>query len=184
MRKVSKKTVRDIYARNRKIMLGMFIVGFIFGIGFLTIDLPKVPSLFEPKTASRIDPYDLLLKMKKGKYDTFLLIDTRSKKDFLKGHIKSAVSFPLYDEKGDPRKLDNSLISDFWENYKDEKRQIILYGTFGESVQIEELSNRLTSKGVKSTRLSVGWNEWRHFRNLWLPESMWDTVRMDEYVSE
>ena len=184
MKRISKKSVREVYARNRKIMLGMFLVGFIFGMGFLTLDFPKALILFEPKTASWVDPYDLLLKMRKGKYDTFLLIDTRSKKDFLKAHIKSAESFPLYDEKGDPRKLDNSLISNFWEKYKDEKRQIILYGTFGESVLVHELSNRLTSKGVKNTRLSVGWNEWRHFRNLWLPESMWDTVHMDEYVSE
>ncbi len=184
MKGISKKSVEGIYARNRKIMLGMFIVGFIFGMGFLTLDLPKAPNFFGPKIESVVDPYDLLLKMQKGKYDAFLLIDLRSEKDFLKAHIKSAVSFPLYDEKGEAKVLDNSLISNFRKKYKDDKRQIILYGTFGESVQIEELSNRLTSKGVKNARLSVGWNEWRHFRNLWLPESMWDTVHMDEFVSE
>ena len=98
MKNISKKTAREMYARNRKIMIFMFIFGFIFGIGILTLDFPKLPRFFESYTTTRTDPYNLLQQMKKGKFDKFLLIDTRSKKDFLKSHIKSAVSFPLYDE--------------------------------------------------------------------------------------
>lgn len=184
MKHISKKTAREMYARNRKIMLIMFIFGFIFGIGILIVDLPSFPRLYETHIATRTDPLYLLQQMKKGKFDKFLLIDTRSKKDFLKSHIKSADSFPLYDEKGELMNPENALIKEFKEKYKDEKREIILYGTYGNSPIVGEFSEKLSSSGIKTSELAVGWNEWRHFRNLWLPESMWNTIQMDEYVSE
>lgn len=184
IKKITVKSMREIYQRNRRIMLGMFITGFILGISLLTFDLPKIPGVPGSKTTSRLDPYDLLLQIKNGKYDTFILVDIRSKKDFLKGHIKSAESFPLYDEAGESVKIDNTVTNAFKKQFKDRRRQIIIYDTYGGSIVLEEFGIRLLGSGIGNQRLAVGWNEWRHFRNLWLPESMWDTIHMDEYVSE
>lgn len=183
-KEIKKKFVKEIYLRNRKIMVFMFLLGLIIGISYLVFDMPKFPSGSQLNNVSHTDPYDLLWQIKRGQYDRFALIDTRSKEDFLKSHIKSAVSFPLISQNGEPMLVDNALISEFKRQYKDENRKIILYGTFGGSALVNEFAGHLNSRGIKVTVLSIGWNEWRHFRNLWLPESMWSTVHMDEYISE
>lgn len=183
-KEINRIPVKEIYLRNRRFTALMFFLGFFIGICFLFFDLPIKPVMNHPKSGLITDPLDLLWQMRRGEYDKFVLVDTRSKEDFLKAHIKSAISFPLFDQGGRPKLIDDALLSEFEEQFKEKKNTIVIYGNSGRSVRENEFASKLNSKNVKVTVLSIGWNEWRHFRNLWLPESLWDSVQIDDYVSQ
>ncbi len=132
----------------------------------------------EPKTVEKkdffallnavyLDPVDLL-DLIKNNDKNYILIDIRSKEEFNKGHIKTAVNLTpeaLLKKTNDLR-----------------KKTVILYGQTSYSSITKNTVYSLLEKNIKVKVLSVGWNEFFHFRNLWLPEILWNKMRIDQFV--
>ncbi len=165
----------------------------LFFITFSASFLVGLILLFNPPTFSAlgkvtgitesVDPNELLVMIKAGD-SSIKVIDIRSKQDFNKGHIKSASSFPLYTDSGQVIKIDRELFDGFRKLYPDKKNSLILYGHFSGTEVVYKLRDELRRRHVNAAALTIGWNEWRHFRNLWLPESMWDKININEFVAE
>jgi rhodanese-related sulfurtransferase len=165
----------------------------LFFITFSASFLVGLILLFNPPTFSAlgkvtgitesVDPNELLVMIKAGD-SSIKVIDIRSKQDFNKGHIKSASSFPLYTDSGQVIKIDRELFDGFRKLYPDKKNSLILYGHFSGTEVVYKLRDELRRRHVNAAALTIGWNEWRHFRNLWLPESMWDKININDFVTD
>ena len=95
-------------------------------------------------------------------------MDIRDSASYKKAHIKGAVNYST-----DKLKKDMQILK---------KKRIIIYGDTISSVQSKEVALSLIEKGIDARLMSVGWNEFRHFRNLWIPESQWDLIDINKYI--
>lgn len=131
--------------------------------------------------ASRMDPVVLLGMIKRGD-SSYALIDVRSAKEYELGHIKSAISVPVYGTEF--LRADGSIerkgLKDAFKKAVSGKEKVILYGQSQYSTYPEAVIKALGGKNIQV--LSVGWNEWRHFKNLWVPEAEWDRIDLKDYV--
>ncbi len=147
---------------------------------FFMSSMPSIELFSGNSTTSRMDPIDLLNLIKENNKD-YALIDVRSAKEFNEGHIKTAVSVPVYntnliDKNG---KLNMGEIKSQINNLTKGKKMIVVYGR----TQFSNYPSQIAAKlGKKGQALGVGWNEFAHFKTLWVPESMWDTVDIQNYI--
>ncbi len=127
-----------------------------------------------------LDPIVLLEKIRMGS-DDYLLIDIRTLEEYENGHIKTALSMPVYgtelvDENGE---VDSGRIRKAVNENFGNKEMIIVYG----HSQHSELSRKVAdSIGGKAVALGVGWNEWAHFKQWWVPERLWNDVDLSNFV--
>ena len=166
-----------------KLFFITFSASFLVGL-ILLFNPPTISTLGNATgETSTVDQNELLVMIKAGD-STIRVIDIRSKQDFNKGHIKSASSFPQYTDSGQVIKIDREVLDSFRKQYPDKKNTLILYGHFSGTEVVYKLRDELRKRHVSAAVLTIGWNEWRHFRNLWLPESMWDKININEFVAE
>ncbi len=140
------------------------------------IFIPKLPTINNSAEVKQFDPNELVFKFNKGHSD-FMLVDLRLEDEYKKEHIKYAISFPV--EQGldyDINKLVDKIVA------RKPNKNVIVYGHFSGSKITKEITEKLIEKNINAFSLSIGWNEWRHFRNLWLPESNWDNFDASSYL--
>jgi len=133
--------------------------------------------------ATVFDPYQVTILLDKGELP-FLLLDVRSAKEYTKGHIKGAVNVPLYKEVSDIANLKVSE-KDFMKKLDEidsKKKAVVVYAHTRDSKLSHDVSLLVRKHKREVAILGVGWNEWRHFRNLWLPESVWDSTDVENYI--
>jgi len=119
------------------------------------------------------DPVELKQKIDQGRID-YSLIDLRTAKEYKQERIKGAANVPYQKD-----------LKQWYKVYKKQgikQEPIIVYLHFHNSVASREVVDYLRKKRVKAYYLGVGWNEWRHFRNLWLPEKDWNDFEEEKYV--
>ncbi len=161
----------------QKIDINFSVPTYSFGnIGFLSFTQSgkTVPS-------AKTDPVVLLGMIMKNNLD-YVLIDVRSAAEFDSGHIKTAVSVPVYGTnfiRADGS-IEKNGLRDMFNKATKGKRKIILYGQSQYSTYPETVIKALGLRNAEV--LSVGWNEWMHFKNLWLPEDQWNKVNIRDYV--
>lgn len=114
-----------------------------------------------------IDPLDLIDNIKRtdGK---ILLVDLRDEASYQKEHIKTAILFKDVDQ---IKKLS-----------KNGEKQIVVYGNFQGEEKVYQQTLNLINQGLKVKILSIGYNQFRHLKIFWLPQSQWDTVQVEEWV--
>ena len=127
----------------------------------------KIKELIELEKYLYVDPL-VLLKLIDSGDQKIVLIDIRDSLSYKKAHIKGAVNYSADQIKKDISKL--------------KKKKIIIYGDTTSSVLSKEIALLLIEKGVDARLMSVGWNEFRHFKNLWVPESQWSEIDINKYI--
>jgi rhodanese-related sulfurtransferase len=106
-----------------------------------------------------------------GKDDKkMILIDVRDKESFKKEHIKEAKNFQSIEEILKVTKINSNLI--------------IIYGDYSNDLKTKTIAYRLLEKGFNVKILSVGYNEFRHLKILWLPQSLWDKINPEDFVEK
>lgn len=151
---------------------------------FPTLSLPNFATGTQIITGSsrynlKYDPYLLLEKIKQGDTD-YALVDIRSSSDYELGHIKSAINIPVYGTKLIKKdgSLDKNLIKKAVKDKTKGKNIVIFYGHSQHTTYVDEIAQIVG--GGKA--LAIGWNEWAHFKNLWVPESKWNEIDLSDYV--
>ncbi len=131
------------------------------------------------------DPYQVTIDLDKGSM-FYELVDIRSPQEFAKGHIRDAVNLPAYQHFSDLRSLQLSERTIMSKLHKmlPEKKPLVIYGTTANSQITHDVAAILSRNGWEVSTLGVGWNEWRHFTNLWVPEAGWDSFDITKYVEE
>ncbi|MEN9328305.1 MAG: Rhodanese-like domain [Candidatus Parcubacteria bacterium] len=121
-----------------------------------------------------VDPYELS-QLIDARAQSYTLIDLRDKVSFSKEHIKTALNVPYVDNKTDMKHIE-----DMAKKVKEEP--VILYSYTSYTQQTLQAAIFFLQRGIQTKILRVGWNEWRHFSNLWIPEPQWQTIQVDSYV--
>lgn len=127
----------------------------------------KVKEFLNFKNYFYYEPLELIENLKK-KRSEILVVDCRDKESFGKEHIKTAVLF--------------QSIEQVLKLAKNEKT-IILYGSYQDEPKVNEIALSLIDRGLKVKVLSVGYNQFRHLKIFWLPQSLWDKIEPAEVIS-
>jgi len=127
----------------------------------------KIKELIELEKYLYVDPL-VLLKLIDSGDKKIILVDIRDSLSFKKTHIKGAVNFSIEQIKKDISILKN--------------KKVIVYGDTASSTLSKEIALLLIEKRINVRLMSVGWNEFRHFKNLWVPESQWDKIDINMYI--
>lgn len=121
----------------------------------------QIKEALERSIGVYIDPMEMA-KLIDTKASDIVILDTRDKSEYEKGHIKGAVM----------------------ELKETKNKMVIVYGRTGYDANPKEIALGLLEKGLDVKVLSIGWNEFRHFRNLWVPDSMWGKFDPEKYIGD
>lgn len=124
-----------------------------------------------------VDPLDLFDSVKKKE---LILVDIRSTDEYDKEHIKGAYSLPSYevqDNKLVYRVVDPRTLASL-----DKTKQVVLYGPSSSFQYQRQVVSQLNRQGYSVAQLSVGWNELRHFQNIWIPEGLWGKIDVNSII--
>lgn len=134
-----------------------------------SISKDKIKESLEIINGLYIDPMTLT-KIIDSNTSEVLIIDTRSSKDFERSHIRNSK---------------NMSKDEILKEYKSlRNRKVIVYGENSYDPTPKDIAVFLLGKRTDVRVLAVGWNEFRHFRNLWVPEGLWNKIDIDKYISE
>ncbi|MFZ2026720.1 MAG: rhodanese-like domain-containing protein [Microgenomates group bacterium] len=127
--------------------------------------------------AQTFDPLDLLDPAKKKE---LMIVDLRSKGEYDKEHVTGAHSLPVYELKNDRMvylSIDPSALSKL-----DKKQHIVIYGPSTSFQYQQQIISDLIRQGYSVSQLAIGWNELRHFQNLWIPEGLWGKIDVNSII--
>lgn len=143
----------------------------------LAIRLP----ITQATTNSLYDPLTLVEDVKKGN-GRVVIVDIRSAQEYKMAHVKNAISVPFY------TLTNNSLkyldIQDTLKTIKINKsKMIVIYGPSTSFQQQHAVVQQLKNNGYSAQLLAVGWNELRHFQNVWIPEGLWGKLDVSSIIN-
>lgn len=152
-------------------------------VGLPNFSLPNIAGAQLSTGNNRTFPYEpmfLLEQIRSGSQD-YLLIDIRTLKEYEAGHIKTAVSMPVYGTEllNVDKSINGGLIRKAVNNKFPNKKEIIVYGHSQNSSIAHEVASSI---GGNAKALGIGWNEWAHFKTFWVPETQWDEIDINEYI--
>lgn len=131
-----------------------------------------------------IDPV-LLKEYIDIKKQRIITIDTRSKPEYDNGHIKNAISIPLYT---DFRRPYESLQDkgEWVDNVRKQigvMNQIILYGYRPDADLLLVAADSLRKKGIRAKILSVGYGDWQGGFWSWMPGGELNgSININDYI--
>ena len=128
----------------------------------------KIKELIELEKYLFIDPL-IVLKLIDASDEKIMIMDIRDNLSYKKAHVKGAINYSIDQIKKDTVKF--------------KKKKIIIYGDTASSTLSKEIALLLIEKGADARLVSIGWNEFRQFRNLWIPESQWDKIDINKYIT-
>lgn len=185
--------------------LALFVVSFFFTICVsaiilllifnkieMNVSLPAIPlynfgQLQIGRTSRESVKFDpmVLLRLIQENNSEYVVIDLRTAKEYENGHIKSAVSLPIYgtDIISDIGEIKNtSGLKNRLSNISKNKKIVILYGQTAYSSYVEQIAKYLDGGAGKVRVLGIGWNEWAHFKNIWIPEADWNSTNIQDFI--
>ncbi len=144
---------------------------FIFSGNLVAQFVPKQESAVMSAQTTKVksvksqeyDPLLLASKLRKKDKD-FVLIDVRSKEDFIKGHIITAVNLPVFgtdliSKNGD---LNESEVKKLMSQYLRGDNLVIIYGQNAYSTIPVDIALLLLERFPNVKPLAIGWEEWVH----------------------
>lgn len=136
---------------------------------------------YATENAVHVSPHSLRKKIQEGKND-LVLVDLRSAQEYEKEHIVGAVSIPAYKDP-DHSAYDEveRIVKAFQALPKETK--IVVYCYSMPCMTGRKVGQMLAEHGIYVQHLGIGWNEWRHFWQLWNHEHEWKTTRVEDYIA-
>lgn len=112
--------------------------------------------------------------------DNATIVDIRSKESFETEHINTSVNIPVELDKSGKISNKKEILDSF--SKLDHKRIIVIYGDNTYSLLVIKAAAFLNQKGIPVKVMTIGWNEFRHLTNFWLPERLWNKVNIIDFV--
>ena len=132
------------------------------------------------ENAVHVSPHSLRKKMDDRK-DDYILVDLRSQVEYEREHIAGAISIPAYTDPNTSAYGDVDRIVGAFRSLP-EGKNIIVYCYSMPCMTGRKIGKMLTEHDIYVQHLGIGWNEWRHFWNLWNHEHEWNTTKVEDYV--
>jgi rhodanese-related sulfurtransferase len=131
------------------------------------ININELKKVLEIEQSLYFNPLDLIEWLKKPD-EKIVLFDIRDKESFEKEHIKTAVNFQEA----------NEIIQ--W--LKNKKLTVVIYGSYDNDPKTKTVVYQLINQGIETKILSIGYNEFHHLKILWLPQSSWDKINLEDFI--
>lgn len=159
------------------------VTGFVGGWSarFLPVSNDQhIADFYNIENAVYVSPHGLRKKMSEGVQD-HTLVDLRSAEEYEKEHIVGAVNIPAYKDP-DTSAYDevDRIVSTF--KALPQEKPIIVYCYSMPCMTGRKIGQMLSEHGMYVKHLGIGWNEWRHFWNLWNHEGEWGVTNVKDYV--
>ncbi len=140
-----------------------------------------IRNFYRTENAVHVSPHSVRKNITEGKED-FLLVDLRSQEEYEKEHIVGAVNIPAY---RDPDRSAYDEVDRIVEAFRGLpiNRNIVVYCYSMPCMTGRKVGQMLADRGIYVQHLGIGWNEWRHFWQLWNHEHEWGKTNVEDYVA-
>lgn len=174
--------------------LRALVAGVLIGAGLLYLglqlsgrsvsDQELMAEFYRIENLVSVSPHGLRGKMDKGDR-SFLLVDLRSREEYIEEHIVGAVNVPAYKDRYTSAYGEvDRIVSSFRElirEYPD--REIIVYCYSTPCMTGRKIGAVLAEHGIYVKHLNIGWYEWRYAWNTWNHRHEWNTTKVEDYIS-
>lgn len=140
-----------------------------------------IRDFYAVENAVHVSPHGIRKSIQEGKQD-FILVDLRSAEEYEKEHIVGAINIPAYRDKdhSDYGAVDR-IVNEF-RKLQGEKK-IIVYCYSMPCMTGRKIGKMLADHDMYVHHLGIGWNEWRHFWQLWNHEHEWAITKAEDYTA-
>lgn len=140
-----------------------------------------IRDFYATENAVHVSPHGLRKKIETGD-KSFILVDLRSRQEYEKEHVVGAVSIPAYKDP-DHSAYDevDRIVAAF--RALPEGKDVIVYCYSMPCMTGRKVGQMLAERGIAVQHLGIGWNEWRHFWQLWNHEHEWAKTKVTDYVA-
>jgi rhodanese-related sulfurtransferase len=139
-----------------------------------------IRDFYRTETAVHVSPHSLRTKMDERVND-YVLVDLRSQEEYEREHIAGAINIPAYSDPDTSAYGDVERIVGAFKALSPEKH-VIVYCYSMPCMTGRKIGNMLAEHDVYVQHLGIGWNEWRHFWNLWNHEHEWNATKVEDYI--
>lgn len=123
-------------------------------------DNDRIKSLYDEEMAAKMSPATLKGMIDK-KDDNYILVDLRSKEEYLAEHIVGAVSIPAVSLS------EEQLLAEF--KKLPTNKEIIVHCYSAYCALGRQVGQFLANNSIFVKELSIGWSEWKYYWGLWNP---------------
>lgn len=148
-------------------------IGSLSGLLYLSLQEPSqedlIAEFYNVENAVHVSPHTLRKHMSEGTADDFVLVDLRSKEEYEKEHIISAISIPAYSDANTSAygEIDR-IVGAFKEVIaQNPNKDVIVYCYSTACMTGRKIGKLLLQEGIYVKHLGIGWNEWRYDWDMW-----------------
>lgn len=140
-----------------------------------------IAEFYAVENAVHVSPHSLRKSMDKGE-NKYVIVDLRSAQEYEKEHIIGAINIPAYSDP-DTSAYDevDRIVGAFRALPKD--KDIVVYCYSIPCMTGRKVGQMLVEHGIYVKHLGIGWNEWRHYWNLWNHEHEWGQTKVEDYIA-
>ena len=140
-----------------------------------------IAAYYQIETAVVVSPHALRGLIDRNDSE-FVLIDVRSRQEYEKEHIRSAVNIPAYSDPNTPAyEQVERIVAAF--AALPEKKDKIVYCYSAACMSGRKVGKILAENKIYVRHLGIGWNEWRHHWAVWNHEHEWSSTSVENYIS-
>ena len=139
----------------------------------------RIKEFYLTEAAVHTSPHGLRKHMSKGDND-FILVDLRSREEYNKEHIVSAINIPAYSDPNNSAYGEIERIIGEFEKLGTDK-EIIVYCYSTACMTGRKVGKMLAENGIFVKHLGIGWNEWRYYWGLWNHDGE-TSSQVDDYI--
>jgi len=141
-----------------------------------------IKEFYDIENAVHASAHGARIQLDKGG-GNFILVDLRSPQEYEREHIISAVNIPAYtDPNTSAYEEKDRIIKQFRELINaNPGKEIVTYCYSVPCMTARKIGKILAEDGVYVKTLTVGWNEWRYFWNLWNHDGEAPT-KVEDYI--
>ena len=161
------------------------LAAWVYDVVFINSPNRLIKDFYITEITAKVSPHGLRLRMDRGD-DSFVLVDVRSSEEYSKEHITGAYNVPAYTDKTTLQKTNEErVVNGFEKIAKDNPgKEIIIYCYSGPCLTGKRIGSLLAENGFFAKELSIGWNEWRYYWNLWNLPHEWSVTDVMNYITE
>ena len=136
-----------------------------------------ISNYYATEVATLISPHHIRGKMEKGVIDEqYVLVDLRTRAEYEQEHIAHAINI-------DSNQSPEIVLQQFKELLPTVgDRKIVIYCYSAACMNGRKVGNLLAQNGVYVHEMTVGWNEWRYYWDLWNYPNELDYAKVEDYV--
>jgi len=145
-------------------ILVTMLLGYIAKHTGMPTEAKQIADFYSDELAVKVSPTILADEFKKYNSENFILIDLRSKEEYEKGHIVTAVNIPMYSNLGTFDDEQKTNVMDIFKSIRKDNsgKTIILYSKNALDDSVLLVGNLLAKNMIYAKSLNTAWGDWKY----------------------